>query len=48
MAKKIVLNGRIDQTKIATGHRSHRSGSGIHRNKAYKRFAAKLRKELEQ
>jgi hypothetical protein len=46
MAKKIILNGRVDQTKISTGHRAHRSGSGVHRNKSLKRNASRLRREL--
>jgi hypothetical protein len=45
--KKIVVNGHVDQLKLATGHKAHRSGAGVHRNKAHRRSAAKLRRELK-
>ncbi len=44
--KKIVMNIKVDVARVSRGHQPHRSGAGVHRNRADKRIAAKLRKEL--
>ena len=44
------ISGKVDQTKVSTGHRQHRSGAGVHQHRNNKRLntrMAKFRKELQ-
>lgn len=44
------LTIRVDQTRIATGHRAHRGGAGTHQNRRNKRHntrGAQLRRALK-
>jgi len=45
------MQGKIDITRISTGHKQHMSGAGVHNNKKDKRNntrSAKIRKILNQ
>lgn len=46
----LTLTIRVDQTRIATGHRAHRGGAGLHQNRRNKRHntrGAQLRRALK-
>jgi len=45
------IQGKIDTTRISTGHKQHMSGAGVHNNKKDRRNntrSAKIRKILNQ
>lgn len=49
-AKNNTLTIRVDQTKVATGHKAHRSGAGVHQHRGNKRHntrGAQLRRALK-
>ena len=43
---RLHIKGKIDTINIRTGHKSHKSGAGIHKNNKDKRLQNKIKEIL--